>query len=426
MDREIFVYIDLNGQTVLVGRLWSRVRKGRESASFEYDRTWLENPQRFALEPALTLAPGSFHTPPEKALFGAIGDSAPDRWGRVLMRRAERRNVESKGAEWEGETPRTLFEADFLLRVDDEARQGALRFKIDPEGPFLAPKNGLRIPPLVELPRLLSAAERFVGEEENDEDLRLLIVPGSSLGGARPKASVRDRDGHLALAKFPHRQDDINVVLWEGVALSLADKAGVEVPDWRIQQIGGKPVILIRRFDRVEGRRIPFLSAMSMLGANDNEPHSYLEIADALRQYGAATKTDLIQLWRRIVFSVLVSNTDDHLRNHGFLYGSHQGWRLSPAYDINPVPVDIRPRVLSTSIDLDDPTASIDLSLETAEYYGLKPADAKHIASEVAQAVSGWREEAARLGIAAREIERMASAFAHEDLDKALCLIQTR
>lgn len=414
MDREIFVYIDLNGETVLVGRLWSRVRKGRESASFEYDQAWLENPERFALEPALTLAPGPFHTPPEKALFGAIGDSAPDRWGRVLMRRAERRRAERKR-----QTPRTLFEADFLLLVDDEARQGALRFKTDPEGPFLAPEDGLRIPPLVELPRLLSATERVVGEEEDDEDLRLLIVPGSSLGGARPKASVRDNDGQLALAKFPHRQDDINVVLWEGVALSLASKAGVDVPDWRIEQIGGKSVILIRRFDRLEGERIPFLSAMSMLGANDNEPHSYLEIADALRQYGAATKADLVELWRRIVFSVLVSNTDDHLRNHGFLYGSHEGWRLSPAYDINPVPVDIRPRVLSTSIDLDDPTASIDLAMETAEYYGLKPADAARVANEVAQAVSGWREEAARLGIAAREIERMASAFEHDDLETA-------
>jgi serine/threonine-protein kinase HipA len=269
---------------------------------------------------------------------------------------------------------------------------------------------------------LLSATERVANEEEDDEDLRFLIVPGSSLGGARPKASVRDNDGHLALAKFPHREDDINVVLWEGVALSLASKAGIEVPDWRIEQIGGRSVILIRRFDRVESERIPFLSAMSMLGANDNEPHSYLEIADALRQYGAATKADLVELWRRIVFSVLVSNTDDHLRNHGFLYGSHEGWRLSPAYDINPVPVDIRPRVLSTSINLDDPTASIDLAMETAEYYGLKPADAAHVAFEVAHAVSGWREEAARLGIAAREIERMASAFEHDDFKTALSL----
>lgn len=415
MDREVFVYIDLQGEPILVGRLWSRIRKGRESATFEYDPSWLAHPERFALEPALTLAPGPFHTPPEKALFGAIGDSAPDRWGRVLMRRAERRR-----AEREGRTPRMLFEADFLLLVDDVARQGALRFKSEPDGPFLAPENGMRIPPLIELPRLLSAAERVANEEEDDADLRLLIVPGSSLGGARPKASVRDHDGHLALAKFPHKQDDINVVLWEGVALSLAEKAGIAVPEWRIETIGGKPVIFIRRFDRAGGTRIPFLSAMGMLGANDNEQHSYLEIADALRQYGAATKDDLAQLWRRIVFSVLISNTDDHLRNHGFLYGSHEGWRLSPAYDLNPVPVDIRPRVLSTAIDMDDPTASIELALGTADYYGLKQDDAKHIARQVARAIANWRGEAAKLGLSARDIERMASAFEHEDARKAL------
>lgn len=415
MDREVFVYIDLHGEPILVGRLWARIRKGRESASFEYDASWLEHAERFALEPALTLAPGPFHTPPGKALFGAIGDSAPDRWGRVLMRRAERRR-----AEREGQTPRTLFETDFLLSVDDEARQGALRFKAEPNGPFLAPEDSMRIPPLLELPRLLSAVERVAAEEENDEDLKLLIVPGSSLGGARPKASVLDHDGHLALAKFPHQLDDINVVLWEGVALALAKKSGISVPEWRIEQIGGKPVILIRRFDRISGERIPFLSAMSMLGANDNEAHSYLEIADALRQYGAATKEDLNQLWRRIVFNILISNTDDHLRNHGFLYSSHEGWRLSPAYDLNPVPVDIRPRVLSTAIDMDDPTASIELAIETSDYYGLKKADAKAIALEVGRAVAGWREEATRLGLPSRDIERMASAFEHTDHQKVI------
>ena len=417
MDREVFVYIDLQGEPILIGRLWSRIRKGLESATLEYDPSWLAHPERFALEPALALAPGPFHTPPEKALFGSIGDSAPDRWGRVLMRRAERRR-----AEREGQTPRTLFEADLLLRVDDMARQGALRFKSEPDGPFLAPENGMRIPPLIELPRLLYAAERVANEEEDDEDLRLLIVPGSSLGGARPKASVRDHDGHLALAKFPHNQDDVNVVLWEGVALSLAEKAGIAVPSWRIETIAGQPVALIRRFDRAGGLRIPFLSAMSMLGANDNEQHSYLEIADALRRYGAATKDDLAQLWRRIMFSVLISNTDDHLRNHGFLYGSHEGWRLSPAYDLNPVPVDIRPRVLSTAIDMDDPTASIALALGTADYYGLKHDDAKGIARQVASAVANWRGEAAQLGLSAREIDRMASAFEHEDARKALAL----
>lgn len=414
MDREILVYLDLHGTPVLVGRLWSRVRSGRESASFEYDASWLGHPERFALEPALTLGPGAFHTPPEKALFGAIGDSAPDRWGRVLMRRAARRRAERAG-----ETPHTLFEADFLLLVDDIARQGALRFKTDADGPFLAPEDGLRIPPLVELPRLLSAADRVANDEESDEDLRLLIVPGSSLGGARPKASVRDHDGHLALAKFPHREDDINVVLWEAVALTLAEQAGIPVPAWRIEQIAGKPVILIRRFDRIDDQRVPFLSAMSMLGANDNEAHSYLEIADAVRQYGANPRQDLTQLWRRLVFNVLISNTDDHLRNHGFLYESHRGWRLSPAYDLNPVPVDIRPRVLTTAIGPDDPTASIELALETADYYGLTPAEARSIAGDVARATGGWRATSTNLNIPAREVHRMASAFEHADFETA-------
>jgi len=415
MEREAFVFIDLHGEPILVGRLWSRIRRGRESASFEYDPSWLNHPERFALEPALTLAPGPFYAPPDKALFGALGDSAPDRWGRLLMRRAERRR-----AQREGQTPRTLFELDVLLLVDDVARQGALRFKAELNGPFLAAQGGTHIPPLVELARLLSAAERVANNEEDDEDLRLLIAPGSSLGGARPKASVRDHDGHLTLAKFPHGRDDINVVLWEGLALSLAQKAGIAVPTWRLEEVGGKSVLLVRRFDRAGGERIPFLSAMSMLGANDNEAHSYLEIADALRRYGAATKDDLAQLWRRIVFSVLISNTDDHLRNHGFLGGGHRGWWLSPAYDLNPVPVDIRPRVLATAIDMDDPTASLELALETADYYGLKQDDAKAIARHVARAVAPWRGEAARLGASAHEIERMSSAFEHADLEAAL------
>jgi len=414
MDREIFVYIDLHGQPVFVGRLWSRSRKGRDSASFEYDATWLNHSERFALEPALTLTPGPFHTPADKALFGAIGDSAPDRWGRILMRRVERRRSLR-----EQETPRTLSETDFLLLVDDEARQGALRFALKKGSPFVAPPGSIRIPPLVELPRLLSAAWRVSNEEEDDEDLRLLLAPGSSLGGARPKASIRDKDGYLAIAKFPHREDGWSIVRWEGVALSLAARAGILIPPWRIEEIGGKPVLIIRRFDRISGERVPFLSAMSMLGAADNESHSYLEIADALRQHGAASRQDLVQLWRRIVFGVLISNTDDHLRNHGFLYADNTGWRLSPAYDLNPVPVDVRPRVLSTSIGQDDPTASIDIALEHAASFGLAAPDAKRIAKEISTIVAGWQEEASQLGITSRERDRMASAFEHEDIRRA-------
>jgi serine/threonine-protein kinase HipA len=417
MDTEALVHVDLDGQPVLVGRLWARMHKGRDSASFEYDEEWLKRPDRFALEPALQLGPGPFHTPADKPMFGAIGDSAPDRWGRVLMRRAERRRAERAR-----ETPRTLREIDYLLMVNDEARQGALRFAFEPGGTFLAAIDARPIPPLVELPRLLSAAEHVAGDSDSDEDLRLLLAPGSSLGGARPKASVRDRDGHLAIAKFPHKDDEIDAVRWEAVALSLATKAGIPVPRWRMEMVAEKSTLLLHRFDRAGGLRIPFLSAMSMLGANDNETRSYLEFVDALRQYGAAPKSDMRMVWRRIVFSVLISNTDDHLRNHGFLYAGPDGWRLSPAYDLNPVPVDIKPRVLATAIDLDNGTASLELALDVAEYFELDAADAREVANEVGRAVSGWRQEAARFDLAASQIERMASAFDHDDLRAALLL----
>src|SRR5579872_3312158 len=272
MDREVFVYVDLRGTPYLVGRLWARVRKERENATFEYDKTWLEHREQFSLEPALKLGPGPFHTPSDKPLFGAIGDSTPDRWGRVLMRRAERRR-----AQREKQTPRTVWEIDYLLLVDDEARQGALRFAGKEGGPFLNDQEPTKIPPLIELPRLLSAAQHVIDDEDSDEDLRLLLAPGSSLGGARPKASVRDRDGHLAIAMFPNKGDEVNTVAWEAVALTLAQKAGIPVPQWRLESVADKPVLLLRRFDRDNGTRIPFLSAMSMLDARDNETRSYLE-----------------------------------------------------------------------------------------------------------------------------------------------------
>ena len=415
MEQEVLAYVDLRGAPHLVGRLWMRTRRDRESVTFEYDKNWLANPERFSLEPALKLGPGPFHTPSEQPLFGAIGDSAPDRWGRVLMRRAERRRAERAG-----QTPRTLREIDYLLMVDDEARMGALRFAQREGGPFLAEYSPAKIPPLIELPRLLSAAERALSDTDSDEDLRLLLAPGSSLGGARPKASVRDRDGHLAIAKFPNKGEELNVVLWEAVALRLAAKAGIAVPAWRIETAAGKPVLLLRRFDRDGGARMPFLSAMSMLGAQNNETRSYLEFVDVLRQHGAAPKEDMGALWRRIVFSVLISNTDDHLRNHGFLWAGPAGWRLSPAYDLNPVPLDIKPRVLTTAIDLEDATASLELAFDVASYFELTSDQARAIAAKVGKAVATWRKEAAKLGLTAPEIGRMASAFEHEDLKAAL------
>ncbi len=417
MDREVLVYADIEGMPCLVGRLWARVRKDREGATFEYDKSWLAHPARFSLEPSLKLAPGPYHTPSDRPLFGAIGDSAPDRWGRVLMRRAERRRAERAGG-----TPRTLREIDYLLLVDDEARPGALRFSEQEGGPFLAAAGATRIPPLVELPRLLSATERVLSRTDSDGDLRLLLAPGSSLGGARPKASVRDRDGHLAFVKFPSKGDEVDVVLWEAVALTLAGKAGIAVPVWRLETAADKAVLLLRRFDRQRGTRIPFLSAMSMLDARDHETRSYLEFVDILRRHGAAPKEDMRALWRRIVFSVLISNTDDHLRNHGFLWAGPAGWRLSPAYDLNPVPTDVRPRVLTTTINLDDGTTSLELALDSAGYFELTTGQARRIAAEVGKSVAAWRKVAAKLGLTTAEIDRMASAFEHEDLNTALAL----
>ena len=415
METELLVYIDLEGESHLVGRLWTRSRKDRESASFEYDKRWLASSLSFPLEPALTLGPGPFHS--SDTLFGAFGDSAPDRWGRLLMRRAERRR-----AEREGKTPRSLRESDYLLLVDDEARQGAMRFRGSELGPFLADAAAVRIPPLIELPRLLVATERVLNDSDTDEDLRLLLAPGSSLGGARPKASVRDRDGHLMIAKFPSQTDEFNTVLWEAVALTLAGRAGIKTPEWRLETISDKPVLLLKRFDRNANIRIPFLSSMSMLGARDNEHRSYLEIVDAIRQFGSAWTDNTRELWRRIVFSVLISNTDDHLRNHGFLSDGQAGWHLSPAYDLNPVPTDIKPRLLSTAIDIDDNTASLDLALQVATYFQLTDIEARQIAWEVGTAVSDWRHTAALLGLTTSQIDRMTSAFEHADLKHSLKL----
>ena len=362
MSDAAYVYMDIEGAAQLVGRLWAHSRRGRGGAVFEYDGSWLRHSSRFALEPALMLGPGKFHTSAGKGLFGAIGDSAPDRWGRMLMGRVERQSARA-----DGRPPRTLGEIDYLLLVDDEARQGALRFSLEPEGPFLAEHQVSCIPPLIELPRLLSACENIEDEDGSDEDLKILFAPGSSLGGARPKASVRDSNRGLAIAKFPRQTDDHDTVRWEAVALSLARRAGIAVPEWRIEIAAGKPVLILQRFDRQRISRIPFLSAMSMIGAQDNETHSYLELVDSLRAHGATPKADIHELWRRIVFTVLISNTDDHMRNHGFLYTGPDGWVLSPAYDMNPVPTDIAPRILSSAIDLDDQTASLDNALAVAE-----------------------------------------------------------
>ncbi len=406
-DQAILVYIALGDENIRVGKLWLHMRNGRESASFEYDQNWLNHPEKFALEPALKLMPGTFHTEPKANLFGAIGDSAPDRWGRLLMRRAEALQAKNKN-----ETARTLLEADYLLGVNDETRLGALRFsQSTDEALFLSPKDKHAIPPLVDLPKLFAATEHFLADKESTEDLKWLLALGSSLGGARPKASVRLQDGSFAIAKFPRKEDEFNIVLWEAVALTLAEKAGIAVPQWQLKTILKKPVLIIKRFDRNHHLRIPFLSAMSMLGAKDHEEHSYLEIAYALTQYGAAPEKDMAELWRRIVLTVLISNTDDHLRNHGFLYERQKGWRLSPVYDINPTPIELKPHILTTAINFNDNSASLELALSVAADFRLSHEKALAILAEVANATRQWRIVAKNLGLPASEIDRMASAF---------------
>ncbi len=413
MEQGILVYVDFEGVPIKVGKLWGRYRNGRESMSFEYDRDWLDHPKRFSLDPSLKLVSGSFHASIDKPLFGALDDSAPDRWGRLLMRRSERKN-----AEREKRTARALREMDFLLMVDDEGRQGALRFKKEEKGPFLTTYDKNHIPPVIAVGKLLTAASHVLQESDTEEDLRLLLAPGSSLGGARPKASVKDKDGHLAIAKFPRKDDETDIIGWEAVALNLARKARIQVPEWRLESVGQKRILLSRRFDREKNIRIPFLSAMSVLAAKDNEMHSYLEIADAIRQMSASPKEDLQALWRRMVFNVLISNVDDHLRNHAFLYSGLSGWRLSPAYDLNPTPTHIKPRVLSTAIDLIDPSASIDLAIDVAHYFDLDSAKANKILKEVGSATALWHQEATKLKIKKAEIDQMATAFEHNDLQK--------
>lgn len=411
----IHVFIEIEREIIPVGQLWANSRKGKDHASFQYNASWLTNPSHFALEPALALTQGSFYTDNSQNIFGSIGDSAPDRWGRMLMRRAEAHRAREAS-----ERPHTLNEIDYLLGVNDEVRQGSLRFKEKIDGPFLAQNNNRSIPPLLELPKLLSATEHVLRDEETDADLKILLAPGGSLGGARPKASVRDKNGQLMIAKFPSVNDHFNTVLWEAVALSLAKNAGINVPSWRLESISNKSIILINRFDRKKNIRIPFISAMSMIGARDNEQRSYLELVDAMRQYGAYPKENINELWRRIVFNILITNTDDHLRNHGFLYALSKGWELSPIYDINPTPSEISSRVLTTNITLDDNTASLEVAFSVIHEFGISIVDAKNIVKEVGRAVIKWQDFANKFGIKKVEIERMSSAFEHEDLRKSL------
>jgi len=411
---EVEIHLEWEGQTTQIGIMRRHPGRSRETVTFEYLQSWIEAENAFSIEPALPVGAGTFVPTHGREVFGTIGDSAPDTWGRQLMRRRERRD-----ADREGRRPRTLFEVDYLLGVSDETRLGAIRLRLDGDETFQAPQDE-GVPGLISLGGLLQASERVLRGGETDEDLKMIFAPGSALGGARPKVSVRDQQGKLSIAKFPKEEDEYSIERWESIALQLAEMSGINVSQHELVSAKNKPVLLSKRFDRADDRRIPFLSAMSMTDHKDGEHGSYLEIVDGITAYGATATQDRTELYRRMVFNVLISNVDDHLRNHGFLWLGKNGWTLSPLYDVNPTPEDLKPRILTTSIDYDDGTCSIELTRSVAKEFGLKQKDADKIIGEVATACQQWRDIAAASRAPQSEVKRMISAFEHDDLKLAL------
>jgi serine/threonine-protein kinase HipA len=412
LDRDLEVYVEAAGRPVLAGRLWMRERNGRETATFRYDAGWLRNPRAYALAPSLELGEGAFHS--EDGTFDPFRDSSPDRWGQKLMRHRERNRASAAGTK-----PRALFAGDFLIGVDDETRVGALRFKEAADGPFLS-QSGNPVPPVIELRKLLGATNRLEKGRERKGDLELILAPGGSLGGARPKATVRGKDGRLHVAKFPWLRDEWSVIRWEAVALELAGSAGINVPKWELLPVPTNAVLLLDRFDRDAGNgRIGLISAMTALQSKDHDERSYLEIVDALRQIGEAPGDDARQLWRRLIFNVLISNTDDHLRNHALLRGEN-GWLLSPAYDMNPCPRDLSNGLHVLALNEADHTGSLDIAMSVADYFGLRGSEAKTVAGQVAAAIKPWRRVAQARGIGAPEIDLMSSAFQDDEIEAAL------
>lgn len=409
--RSILVFADWEGlKARALGELTATPARGKEVFAFAYDAAWLDAPPARRLDPDLDLYSGPQYLGGErKSNFGLFLDSAPDRWGRLLMRRRE-----AALARAEGRPERALLESDYLLGVHDAQRLGGLRFKTRPEGPFLGEGGGAPVPPWTSL-RALEHASLSLERDDAAEDpryrdwLALLLAPGTSLGGARPKAGVADPEGRLWIAKFPSRRDERDHAAWELVAHDLARAAGMRVAEASVMRLsGGGRTFLTKRFDRTgSGARVHFASAMTMLGRVDGEGGSYLDLVEFLVKHGSRPDADCEELWRRIVFSIAVANTDDHLRNHGFLLAG-DGWRLSPAYDLNPEPLG---RGLSLAVSESDNALDFDLAWSVRGYFRLTDARAAGIMTRVKDAVSGWERAARRLGIPASELESMRSAF---------------
>ena len=403
MNDTIEVHIDAPDVAGIVGRFRYVNKRHSRSSAFEYADEWLRESNAFAIDPEnLPLREGAFYTSSDKsALPGALRDAAPDLWGRQLIKRALSKSGER----------RTLSEIDYLLGVADHTRIGALRFRREGADSFDHHIANSRVPPLIQLPALINAADAVHTNAETAKDLKLLLNEGSPLGGARPKSAVEDKDGSLAIAKFPKPDDDRSIPHGEVLAMTLARKAGLTVADSKLLDVVGRPVALIRRFDRVGNRRIPFLSAMSLLGLNDGDEGTYTDIAEIIRMYSSSSTEDLNELWRRVVFNVLISNLDDHLRNHGFLYDRDGRWRLSPAYDLNPVPPAEKTRELTTWISEQGPEADLDLAREATPFFALKKKQAEAAIEEVSAALKNWRNAARRLGMSSKDIDIYATAI---------------
>ncbi|MEM1221781.1 MAG: HipA domain-containing protein [Verrucomicrobiota bacterium] len=403
----VYVYADWEGlaEPALVGVVHRSVVRGEEVLAFEYEQEWLKQGEALLLDPRLQLVQGRQY-PDASGAFGLLIDSAPDRWGRLLIQR--RAALEKK--------PTSLHESDYVLAVTDTCRMGGLRFKLDLDGAFLAKDEALSVPPMHMLRELEQVSLNFEAADSEDpyyvQWLQILLAPGTSLGGARPKASMLDPEGNLWVAKFPSRNDEYDVGAWEGVVTQLAQRAGINTASVRVETFSGAgSTFLSQRFDRHGQRRLHFASAMCLLGYQDGDGAktgaSYLDLVDLIERYGADVETDLAELWKRIVFNICIHNTDDHLRNHGFLL-EESGWRLSPAYDLNPQPWG---GGLALNVDEVSNACDLDLARSVGRYFRLSDRQQAAYIDEVLEAVAGWVSIAEKMGISRGEIERMRVVF---------------
>ena len=408
---DIWVYADWKGMVSpkCIGILSAQQAKGRKAFSFSYDANWISSQEQLLLDPDIAWYSGQQY-PNGKENFGVFLDSMPDSWGRTLMKRRAALNAKEQG-----KSAPVLYDIDFLLGVHDLSRMGALRFKREPDGDFLDNDPVSPTPPWASIRELQHGAKLIESNEDTVEVrkwLAMLMAPGSSLGGARPKANILDEHGHPWIAKFPSKNDTIDKGAWEYLAYCLAVNAGIDMAESRLEHIAGPyHTFFTKRFDRERQDRIHFASAMTMTGKNEelirDETPSYLDIVEFIQFSGIVIEEDLHQLWRRIVFNVLISNTDDHLRNHGFIL-TNKGWRLSPAFDINP---SIDKVGLALNIDMDNNSLDIDLVKSVDIYFRLGKKEMDSIIDEVKSGIFGWKKIATEIGIPRNEQMLMAAAF---------------